>query len=206
MDWLIWIQTSLGVFTLYKWFGFKLDWVHTASVSSLNRVSVMICVVIKFAVWTEIRVEFHYACSYWMHMLNGHKFCRLSCLFHFILEIRATPQRQCTCGMYCHIRCNKCPSCGVTFPASQRKMALGPPRKYPTNLFTQLHKKVNLPWPTGHYLPQIINCIHCNMVFKFQRFGVVQFKAWIKHMWNMSIGKGRKPYRRPRNLEGQIEV
>ena len=53
------------------------------------------------------------------------------------------PTRMCAqCGHICHTRCKKCPGCGQLFPPSKKRVASGPPRKYATDLLSQLQRKV----------------------------------------------------------------
>ena len=53
------------------------------------------------------------------------------------------PTRTCPqCGHICHTRCKKCLGCGQVFPPTKKRMATGPPRKYATDLLSQLQRKV----------------------------------------------------------------
>ena len=86
-----------------------------------------------------------------------------------LAEVHSTPQRQCPeCDVRCHIRCNACPSCCTKFPLSRKKMALGPPRKYPSSLLAQLHKKV-LHWCSTSIDITCVLLLHDVKLIAFQK-------------------------------------
>ena len=61
----------------------------------------------------------------------------------FTEQHSSMPTKKCAdCGHLCHVRFKKCPGCGQVFSPSKKRIASGAPRKYATDLLSQLQKKV----------------------------------------------------------------